>query len=115
MGMLEAQRRVYSQCFSADRLGEPIKYNDKDINALAEVGASLSRTDWNNAATTIEEARLADMATFSVLETDVPNPQEGDTIIYHDESYTVARVANYDYAGNNFVLDAIKNGRGFGR
>lgn len=116
MNMISAQRRVFTKAaFSTDRLGEPIVYNGAEITALVEIGATLARTDWNNAATTIEEARLGDNATFSVMDTDVPEPQEGDIIEYAGSEYSVARVENHDQAGGHYVLDAIKCGRVTGR
>lgn len=116
MNMISAQRRIFTKAaFSTDRLGEPIVYNGAEITALVEIGATLARTDWNNAATTIEEARLSDNATFSVMDTDVPEPQEGDIIEYAGNEYSVARVENHDQAGGHYVLDAIKCGRVTGR
>ena len=116
MSMISAQRKVFmTAAFSKDRLGEPIVYNGAEITALVEVGATMARTDWNNAATTIEEARLGDIATFSVMDTDVPEPQEGDIIEYKNDEYSVARVENHDEAGGHYVIDAIKCGRVTGR
>ncbi len=116
MNMISAQRRIFTKAaFSTDRLGEPIVYNGAEITALVEIGATLARTDWNNAATTIEEARLGDNATFSVMDTDVPEPQEGDIIEYAGNEYSVARVENHDQAGGHYVLDTIKCGRVTGR
>ena len=116
MNMISAQRRIFTKAaFSTDRLGEPIVYNGAEITALVEICATLARTDWNNAATTIEEARLGDSATFSVMDTDVPEPQEGDIIEYAGDEYSVARVENHDQAGGHYVLDAIKCGRVTGR
>ena len=118
MNMIAAQRRVFAKAaFSTDRLGETIIYNGREITALVEVGASLARTDWNISHTTTEEARLGDLAVFSVLDTDFPDepPQEGDEIIYHNDSYTVSRVDNHDEAGANYVIDAMRNGRAMGR
>nr|DAR24901.1 MAG TPA: ATP-binding sugar transporter [Caudoviricetes sp.] len=116
MSMISAQRKVFTKAaFSKERLGEPIIYEGNEIIALVEVGATLARTDWNNAATTIEEARLGDTATFSIMDTDVPSPQEGDKVVYKGDSYSVARVENHDEAGGHFVVDAIKKGRVMGR
>lgn len=114
--MIDAQRRITAKaCFSTDRIGETIIYNGKEITALTEVGATLARTDWNDASTTVEEARIADEASFSVLDTDVPDPQEGDTIQYKNDTYTVSRITNHDEAGANFVLEATKSGKAWGR
>lgn len=116
MSMICAQRRVFTKAaFSQERLGEPIVYNGAEITALVEIGATMARTDWNNAATTIEEARLGDTATFSVMDTDVPEPQEGDIIEYKNDEYSVARVENHDEAGGHYVIEAIKCGRVTGR
>ena len=116
MSMIDTQRSIVAtSCFSTKRIAETITYEGKEISALVEIGASFARTDWNDAATTTEEARLADAATISVLDTDVPSPQEGDVIVYKSETYFVSRVINHDEAGGNFVLDAMKNGKAYGR
>lgn len=114
--MMDAHRRIVTKsCFSTDRVAETISYNGTEIPAIVEIGASLSRSDWNDAATTIEEARLIDVASFSVLDTDVPDPQEGDEIVWNGDTYHVARVTSHDEYGANFVLDAMKEGRAYGR
>lgn len=116
MSMISAQREIVKKsCFSTDRVAETITYNGVEITALVEIGPTLSRTDWNNAATTIEEARLANIAVFSVLDTDVANPTEGDHIVYNNETYNVSRIANYDKAGGHWLVEAMRSGKAFGR
>ena len=120
MSVLEAQRRVSKKAFfSLDRLGEPITYNGQEIVALVYIGASMSRPDWNDAATAIEHANLADIATFSVCDDPddggVAEPQEGDVIVYKDIEYQVAQIIEHDVAGAHYVVFAVKNTKAFGR
>ena len=116
MSILEAQRRVTKKAFfSLDRLGETITYNGNEIVALVYIGASLSRPDWNDAATSVEHASLADIATFSVCDEDVVAPEEGDTIVYNGTQYTVAQIIEHDVAGCHFVVFAVKDTKAFGR
>lgn len=119
MNMLDAQRRVTKKAlFSVKRLGEEILYTNKNgtktIVAIVEIGPEMSRSDWNDAATRVESARLNDLAEISVLYDDVPNPVEGDTIKYKNSSWNVTQIYKYDSAGNNYVLICTKNGRAFG-
>ncbi len=120
MSVLDAQRRVCQKAlFSLDRIGEPIVYNGQEIIALVEIGASLSRPDWNDAATSIEHASLADIAYFSVLDDvengGVPEPQEGDTIVYNETEYSVAQIIQHDIAASLYLVFAVKNTKAFGR
>lgn len=116
MSVLEAQRRVAKTAFfSTARLGETITYNGVEIVALVYIGASLSRPDWNDAATSIEHANLADIATFSVCDDDVNSPNEGDVIVYGNDEYLVAQIIEHDVAGAHYVLFATKNTKPFGR
>lgn len=116
MGMLEAQRRIAKNTFfNTDRLGETITYNGVEIVALVYIGASISRTDWNDAATSIEHSSLADLAVFSVCDEDVIEPCEGDEIIYKGTAYTVAQIILHDVAGAHFVVTASKENKAFGR
>lgn len=120
--MLEAQRRVSRKAFfSLDRLGETIEYNGKQIVALAYPGATLSRTDWNDAATSIENANLADLAVFGICDDptdengiDKP-PTEGDEIVYNGETYYASQQIEHDVAGSHYVVFATKNHRAWGR
>lgn len=116
MGMMDAQRRISKNVyFSTKRLGEDIEYNGCAIIGLVYIGASASRTDWNDAATTVENANLADLATFSVCDEDVELPQEGDIIKYKDDEYEVVQIVEHDVAGAHWVLFATKGERAFGR
>lgn len=120
MSVLEAQRRICKKAFfSTDRLGEPVTYNGKEIVALVYTGASLSRTDWNDAATSVENANLADLAVFSVCDDTedggVPEPQEGDKIVYEGNTYLVAQIIKHDVAGAHYVVTATRNTKAFGR
>lgn len=114
MNMLEAQRRQCKKTFfSEERLGELVTYNDKSVVALVSEGATLSRTDWNASATAIESAAMADLATVTVCDEDIPNPSEGDHILYGDTEYTVVSVINHDKAAAAYSLTCSKNNRGF--
>lgn len=114
--MIEAQQQIIkAACFNDKLVGEHALYNGKDIVCTPEVGATLSRTDWNDAATSIENAVIGDLASFSVLAEDVPHPQEGDTITYNDETYKVASIALYDSVAGVYVLACMVNAKGIGR
>jgi hypothetical protein len=116
MSMLTAQKAVVQATFfSTKRLGEELLYNKKTIVAVVEVGADMTRTDWNDARTKVEEADLGDFATFFVLDSDVAEPQEGDVIVYKDTTYNVTQIIDHDVFGGNYQLLAMKNGRAFGR
>lgn len=116
MGMLDAQRRISKQVyFSTKRLGEEVEYNGTPLIALVYIGASASRTDWNDAATSVENANLADLATFSICDDDIETPQEGDIIKYKEDEYAVVQIIEHDVAGSHWVLFATKGERAFGR
>lgn len=119
MNMLDAQRRVTKKSlFSEKRLGEKILYISKDgtkeIIALVDVGPELGRPDWNSAHTQVESAAMIDLMEAVILREDVPKPNEGDTIVYHDVRWNVTQMYNYDSAGDNYVLICTKNGKAFG-
>lgn len=117
MTMLDAQRRVTKQAlFCAKRLGEPILYTgaddiQKEIIAIPQIGPEMSRSDWNDSATKVEHATLNDIAEFTILASDVRNPQEGDEIIYRDERWSVVQLYLYDSMGDAHVVICMKNGR----
>ena len=86
--------------------------------AIVEIGASMSRPDWNVPATAVEHASLTDIAYFSVCD-DVENggieePQEGDTIEYNGKQYLVAQLVMHDVSGSLWVVFAVKNTKAFG-
>ena len=117
MSMLDAQRRVSKIAFySTDRLAERIRYNGK---AIVIIGADAQRTDWGDTATNIENAVLADMATFCICDDpDIgidSSPVEGDIIEYDGVQYEVAQLAMHDVAGCQYVITASKNGLVMGR
>lgn len=120
MSMIDAQRKITEiALFSVKRLGEEIEYTDsqnvkKIIVAIVERGVDMSRSDWNDAHTRIEHSAINDMAEFSVLKKDVPNPKEGDHIVYEGDTWKVSQIFNYDSAGGNYVLICSKNSRGWG-
>lgn len=117
MSMLDAQRRITKQAlFCVKRLGEIILYTgmdnvQKEIIAIPQVGPEMSRSDWNDAATKVEHANLNDVAEFTILASDVPNPQEGDEIIYRNERWSVTQLYLYDNMGDAHVVICMKNGR----
>lgn len=120
MSMLDAQRRVSKTAFySTDRLAERIRYNGKDIVAIVLIGADAQRTDWGDTATNIENAVLADMATFCVCDDpDIgidSSPVEGDIIEYDGVQYEVTQLALHDVAGCQYIVTASKNGLVMGR
>lgn len=116
MTMIEAMRRVSKKAFfSKKRLAEDVVYNEKTISALCYIGATLSRTDWNDAATSIEHASLADLSVFIVCDTDVANPEVGDNITYKGITYSVANVMSHDEWGAQWVLSCSTNERAYGR
>lgn len=116
MGMLEAHRRISRKAFfSLDRLGEVVKYNGEEIVALVYTGATLARPDWTDTATAIEHAAIADITTVCVCDEDVPDPQEGDSIVYKGETYVVAQIIKHDTAGCHWVLNCSANNKGYGR
>ena len=119
MSVLEAQRRTSKRAFfSLARLGELITYNGQEKIAIVEIGASMSRPDWNVPATQVEHASLTDIAYFSVC--DDPNdggitePQEGDTIVYNGTEYNVAQLVMHDVTGCLWLVFAVKNTKAFG-
>ena len=119
MSVLEAQRRASKKAFfSTARLGETITYNGQEVVAIVEVGASLSRPDWNVPATTVEHASLTDIAYFSICDDvedgGIAEPQEGDTILYNGTEYNVAQLVMHDKAGCLYVVFAVKNTKAFG-
>ena len=119
MSVLEAQRRASKKAFfSTARLGETITYNEQEVVAIVEVGASLSRPDWNVPATTVEHASLTDIAYFSICDDvedgGIAEPQEGDTILYNGTEYNVAQLVMHDKAGCLYVVFAVKNTKAFG-
>lgn len=120
MSMLDAQRRVSKIAFySTDRLAERIRYNGKDIVAIVIIGADAQRTDLGDTATNIENAVLADMATFCICDDpDIgidSSPVEGDIIEYDGVQYEVAQLALHDVAGCQYIVTASKNGLVMGR
>lgn len=121
MGMLDAQRRICKKVFfSADRLGEHITYNGKDVVALVYIGASASRADWNDSATAVENASIVDLAYFAVCddmedENGVPPPTEGDKIVYNGDSYAVSQMMEHDVAGCHYLVLASKSEKAWGR
>lgn len=120
MSMLDACRRIYEKSlFSVKRLGETVIYIDSDdveheIIAIAQVGAEMSRGDWNDAATKVEHTALTDIAEFTILAKDIPHPQEGDNILYRGERWSVTQLYLYDSNGDANVVICMKNGRAFG-
>lgn len=116
MGMIEKQREITRRAFFSDqRLGEHILYNDKDIIAIPEIGVSLSRGDWNEAATQIEHASILDNAVFTIRADDLDEkPVEGDTIIYNEEKYSVIQHVLFDSCANAYVVSCMRNGRAYG-
>lgn len=116
MSVLEAQRKASKKAFySTARLGEEITYNGQNIIAIVEIGATLSRPDWNVPATAVEHASLTDIAYFSVCDDELEHePQEGDTIVYNDAEYTVQQLVMHDKAGSTYVVFAVKNTKAFG-
>ena len=116
MSVLEAQRRASRKAFfSSARLGEQITYNGQELIAIVEIGASMSRPDWNVPATTVEHASLTDIAYFSICDEDIDHePQEGDTVEYNGTQYLVAQVVMHDVAGSLWVIFAVKNTKAFG-
>lgn len=119
MSVLEAQRRVSKKAFfSLARLGEQITYNGQEVVAIVEIGASLSRPDWNVPATAVEHASLTDIAYFSICDDiedgGIPEPQEGDTIIYNGTEYSVAQLVMHDVTGALWLVFAVKNTKAFG-
>lgn len=120
MSVLEAQRRVSRKAFfSLARSGETITYNGQEIIAIVEIGASQTRPDWNDAATSIEHADLADIAYFSVCDDPdnggIAEPQEGDTIVYNGTEYSAAQIIMHDVPASLYLVFAVKNTRAFGR
>lgn len=120
MSVLEAQRRVSKKAFySLARTGETITYNGQEIVAIVEIGATLSRPDWNVPATSVEHADLTDIAYFSVLDDPddggVRQPEEGDTIVYNGEEYNVAQTVMHDVQAATYVVFAVRNTKAFGR
>lgn len=121
MGMMDAQRRICKKAFfSADRLGERITYNGKDVVALVYIGASNSRADWNDAATAVENASIIDIAYFAVCddlddENGVAKPVEGDEIIYKGTRYAVSQLMEHDVAGSHYLVLASKSEKAWGR
>ena len=119
MNMLDAQRRITKiALFSVKRLGEEIIYENKDgahnIVAIVEIGPEMSRSDWNDAATKVENASINDIAEFSVLRSDIEKPREADTITYNGEKWNVTQVYKYDSAGDNYVLICTRRGAVYG-
>ena len=119
MSVLEAQRRASKKAFfSTARLGETITYNGQDIIAIVEIGASLSRPDWNVPATAVEHASLTDIAYFSICDDvadgGIAEPQEGDTIVYNNAEYTVQQLVMHDVTGSLWLVFATKNTKAFG-
>ena len=119
MSVLEAQRRASKKAFfSTARLGEEIAYNGQDIIAIVEIGASLSRPDWNVPATAVEHASLSDIAYFSICDDvadgGIAEPQEGDTIVYNNAEYTVQQLVMHDVTGSLWLVFATKNTKAFG-
>lgn len=119
MSVLEAQRRASKKAFfSLARLGEPITYNGREVIAIVEVGASLSRPDWNVPATQVEHASLTDIAYFSICDDiedgGITEPQEGDTIVYNGTEYNVAQLVMHDVTGSLWLVFAVKNTKAFG-
>jgi len=119
MSVLEAQRRVSKKAFfSSARLGEPITYNGQEVIAIVEIGATLSRPDWNVPATAVEHASLTDIAYFSICDDEndggIAEPQEGDVIVYNDTEYSVAQLVMHDVAGSLWLVFATKNTKAFG-
>ncbi len=120
MSVLEAQRRASKKAFfSLARLGEQITYNGQETIAIVEIGASMSRPDWNIPATAVENASLTDIAYFSVCDDvedgGIAEPQEGDTIVYNGTEYSVAQMVMHDVTGALWVIFAVKNTKAFGR
>lgn len=120
MGMLDTQRKICkSTFFNVDLLAETITYNGVEIPSLVEEGAELSRTDWNDTHTDTLNAKIGDLAVFSVLDNPddkgVLEPTAGDVIRYGDREYNVSSVVEHDKAGGLWVLLAIRNERAFGR
>lgn len=119
MNMLDAQRRVTKQAlFSVKRLGEEVFYENKqgshNIVAIVEIGPEMSRSDWNDAATRVENASLNDIAEFSILRSDIERPREGDTITYNGEKWNVTQSYKYDSAGDVYVLICTRRGTAYG-
>lgn len=119
MSVLTAQRRTSKKAFfSLSRLGELITYNGQEKIAIVEIGASMSRPDWNVPATQVEHASLTDIAYFSVCDDvedgGIPEPQEGDTIIYNGTEYSVAQLVMHDVTGSLWLVFAVKNTKAFG-
>ena len=119
MSVIEAQRRASKKAFfSTARLGEEITYNGQNVIAIVEIGASMSRPDWNVPATQVEHASLTDIAYFSICDdvTDggIAEPQEGDTIVYNGTEYSVAQLVLHDITGSLWLVFAVKNTKAFG-
>ena len=119
MSVLEAQRRASKKAFfSTARLGETITYNGQEVIAIVEIGATLSRPDWNVPATAVEHASLSDIAYFSICDDvadgGIAEPQEGDTIVYNNAEYTVQQLVMHDVTGSLWLVFATKNTKAFG-
>ena len=119
MTMIDAQRRITRKAlFSAKRLGETITYENRDgakeIVAIVEIGPEMSRSDWNDAATKVENASINDIAEISVRKDDVNKPVEGDTITYEGEKWNVTQSYRYDSAGGCYVLICTRRGTVYG-
>lgn len=116
MGMIDKQREITRKAFFSDtRLGEHILYNDVDIIAIVELGVTLSRGDWNEAATQIEHASITDNALFTIRADDLESePDEGDTIIYGEKKYSVTQQILFDTGANAYVVSAMAKGRAYG-
>ena len=119
MSVLTAQRRTSKKAFfSLSRLGELITYNGQEKIAIVEIGASMSRPDWNVPAKQVEHASLTDIAYFSICDDvedgGIPEPQEGDTIIYNGTEYSVAQLVMHDVTGSLWLVFAVKNTKAFG-
>lgn len=119
MSMMDAQRRITKKAlFSVKRLGETVTYENrngsKEIVAIVEIGPEMSRSDWNDAATKVENASVNDIAEISVLRSDVEKPVEGDTIIYNGDRWNVTQGYRWDSAGGCYVLICTRRGTVYG-
>lgn len=77
---------------NADEFAEGITYNGKPILAVVAIGDSALRGD------TFEKQGLVAVGTVNVSTLDVPEPETGDSIVYNDIIWTVARILETDFA-----------------
>lgn len=107
MSRMDEIRAIFAKADAV--MGETISYNGTTIYATPEIGATLDKN------TGIDAAVLADLAVFTVSETDVPTPKAGDVIVHNGKTYKMNRIQSYDSMAGRFVLDCVANTRGLKR